>query len=473
MIPIPFVALSIVFPLIGLVCLVAFEYDIGRKLALIASGLSVVCIVGALYVAIASGTNFVAEQYSYYIPALSVLLNFRLNPISFALSLMAGIVAFVTLLSGNAEQEHEQLSGSLVLLFQASALGLFAAGNLFLFFIFWDVGVVTMFFMLYLLGSANRRRAAIKFLLYELLASLLLLLAIMMIYFYTPIHSFDIQYIIQNSQLIPTSTQFLIFFLLFVAFLINMPVFPVHLWLPDAHTEASTQGSMLLSGILTKFGGYGMILTFFMLPMSSQFAGVIAILAAFSAFYAAFVLMPVHDIKRIVAYTTIVEMSIILFAIASQNGLGIAGATFGMLAHGFTISLLFLAAGSAGHMFGERDIRVLRGVVRNAFETAYTFLTGVLATTGVPLTAAFVGDILIFMGALQAFSLFGIFPLVALLLTGAYLYYVVNKSFLSTKEVTQNINYIGTSQRAGYFILIACIFFFGIAPFIILNLFNV
>ena len=116
---------------------------------------------------------------------------------------------------------------------------------------------------------------------------------------------------------------------------------------------------------------------------------------------------------------------------------------------------------------------MLRGVVKNAFETAYTFLTGVFATTGVPLTAAFIGDVLIFMGALQAFSLFGIIPLIALLLTGTYLYYVINKSFLSTKEVTQNINYIGASQRAGYLLLIACIFFFGIAPFIILNLFNV
>ena len=473
MIQIPFIALSIVLPLLGLACLAYFQDYLGRRLALVFSGLSVICIIGALYIAIASGTNFVAEQYSYYIPALSVLLNLRLDPISFALSLMAGIVAFVALLSGNTEQEHEKLAGSLILLFQASAMGLFAAGNLFLFFIFWDVGVVAMFFMLYMLGSANRRRAAMKFLLYELLASLFLLLAIMMIYFYTPLHSFDIQYIIQNSQLIPTGTQLLIFFFLFAAFLINMPVFPVHLWLPDAHTEASTQGSMLLSGALTKFGGYGMILTFFMLPMSSQFSVFIAILATFSAFYAAFVLMTVRDIKRIVAYTTIVEMSIILLAIASQNGLGIAGATFGMLAHGFTISLLFLAAGSTGHMFGERDIRVLRGVVKNAFETAYTFLTGVFATTGVPLTAAFIGDVLIFMGALQAFSLFGIIPLIALLLTGTYLYYVINKSFLSTKEVTQNINYIGASQRAGYLLLIACIFFFGIAPFIILNLFNV
>jgi NADH-quinone oxidoreductase subunit M len=287
MIQIPFIALSIVLPLLGLTCLAYFQDYLGRRLALVFSGLSVICIIGALYIAIASGTNFVAEQYSYYIPALSVLLNLRLDPISFALSLMAGIVAFVALLSGNTEQEHEKLAGSLILLFQASAMGLFAAGNLFLFFIFWDVGVVAMFFMLYMLGSANRRRAAMKFLLYELLASLFLLLAIMMIYFYTPLHSFDIQYIIQNSQLIPTGTQLLIFFFLFAAFLINMPVFPVHLWLPDAHTEASTQGSMLLSGALTKFGGYGMILTFFMLPMSSQFSVFIAILATFSAFYAA------------------------------------------------------------------------------------------------------------------------------------------------------------------------------------------
>jgi NADH-quinone oxidoreductase subunit M len=229
---------------------------------------------------------------------------------------------------------------------------------------------------------------------------------------------------------------------------------------------------MLLSGVLTKFGGYGMILTFFMLPIFSQYYLLFGVIAGFSAFYAAFVIMTQHDIKRIVAYTTIVEMSIILLGISSLTQFGLEGATFMMLAHGFTIAMLFLAAGSMSFIFAERDIRVLKGVVRDAVSTAYTFLVGIFATTGVPLTAAFVGDVLIFFGAIQAFSIYGALPLIAIILLGSYLYYVANKSIMATKHSSKPVDYIAPNQKLGYFILLLFIFLLGVMPFIILNLFN-
>ncbi len=468
---IPLIGISLVSLVLGMI-LIAFSRENAKLIGVVFSGIAMLAIISALAMSLLSGTATFTEQYYAYITTPNIVLSLGFNAITFTLALMAVIVAFVTQLSGNTEREGYATSSALILLFELAAIGLFASTNLFVFFIFWDVGVVALFFMLYLLGSANRRRAAMKFLMYEILASLLLLFAIMLIYFYTPLRSFDIGYITANAFLIPHSTEILIFTLLFIAFLINMPVFPVHLWLPDAHTEASTQGSMLLSGILTKFGGYGMILAFTMLPVSGSFAVFTLLLGAFSAFYLAFVLFTQTDIKRIVAYTTIIEMSIVLIGIASLSPLGIAGATFAMLAHGFTISLLFLAAGSTGHIFGERDIRLLHGVVRNAHSTAYSFLTGVFATTGMPLTAAFIGDLLIFVSAYRSFSTAGIIPLAALIIMGAYLYYVINKSLLSTKESTKSIDYIGATQKIGYAVLLFCIFLFGIAPFIILKLFN-
>ena len=442
-----------------------------RQAAIGFSAIALFIVVAAFVYMMQSGSMNYTEGYTYYITQFNVSLQFQFTPISYVLVLMASIVSFVTLLSGNVEGEHRKTSSILILLFELAAMGLFTSGNLFLLFIFWDVGVIALFFMIYLLGSSNRRRAAVKFLIYELFASLALLFAIMLLYFYTPVHSFGIQYIIANAGLIPPPVQALIFSSFFIAFLINMPVFPVHLWLPDAHTEASTQGSMLLSGILTKFGGYGMILTFFMLPIASTLEVPIAVLAGFSAIYAVFVLMTQHDIKRIIAYSTIVEMSIILVAIASFNQFGISGAAYGMLAHGLTIAMLFLVAGSIGHMFAERDIRNLRGVARNALSTSYAFLAGVFATTGVPLTAAFIADVLIFMGAIKAFSIYGAIPLSALLLLGAFLYYVVNKSILSTKEYSNNPRFIGMSQKAGYAVLLSSIFIFGLLPFLLLNFF--
>ncbi|MCW6160156.1 MAG: NADH-quinone oxidoreductase subunit M [Candidatus Micrarchaeales archaeon] len=469
---VPFIGILLALLSFGVVATMFSSEKTSKTLASVFSLLALVVVVAAFFYMAQTGSMNYTENYSYYIMQPSISLGFQFSPISFVLVLMASIVSFVTLLSGNVENESRKISSILILLFELAAIGLFTSGNLFLLFIFWDVGVISLFFMIYILGSSNRRRAAVKFLIYELFASLALLFAIMLVYFYTPLHSFDIQYIIANAGLISLPVQALIFSSFFIAFLINMPVFPVHLWLPDAHTEASTQGSMLLSGILTKFGGYGMILTFFMMPIAAHFEVPIAILAGFSAIYAVFVLMTQHDIKRIIAYSTIVEMGIILVAIASFNQFGISGAAYGMLAHGLTIAMLFLAAGSIGHMFAERDIRNLRGVVRNALSTSYTFLAGVFATTGVPLTAAFIADVLIFIGAIKTFSIYGAIPLAALLLLGAFLYYVVNKSILSTSEYSSNPRFIGRSQKAGYAILLSSIFIFGVLPFLLLNFFS-
>lgn len=469
----PFIGIMLVALAVGVAAAGLADQENSRNVGLVFSGIVAALAIVLLVYFILVGSISYYESYQYYLPSLNVLLSFTLNPISFVLLFMTSIVAFVTLLSGNPEHESERLSTSLILLFELSAVGLFASSNLFLFFIFWDVGVVALFFMLYMLGSANRRKAAMKFIMYEIMASLLLLFAIMIIYFYTPLHSFDIQYIEANAGQIPANTQTLLFVLLFLAFLTNMPVFPLHLWLPEAHTEASTQGSMLLSGVLTKFGGYGMLLLFLMIPISTEYSNYVAVLAGISAIYIAFVLMTQHDIKRVIAYTTITEMSIILLGIASLNQFGILGATYGMLAHGFTIALMFLAAGTIGHVFGTRDYRFLKGMVSNAVSTAYTFLAGVFATTGVPLTAAFIGDILIFIGAVRAFGLFGAVPLISILLFGVFLYYIVDKSFLSTREQSQAVEPVEASQEAGFAILLFFIFLFGVLPFVVLNFFNV
>jgi NADH-quinone oxidoreductase subunit M len=469
---IPFIGIMLVVLFAGVIATAAVEERRSRNVAAVFSGIALILAFAVLAYSMATGGINISESYAYYLYQFSVDLKLQLSVVSLALLLMASAVSFITLISGNVEREMEKASSFLIMLFEFSAIGLFASGNLILFFIFWDIGIIALFFMIYLLGSVNRRRAAIKFLIYELLASLLLLLAIMLIYFYTPLHSFDIDFIMANSSLIPLSIQLPVFLLFFIAFLINMPVFPVHLWLPDAHTEASTQGSMLLSGVLTKFGGYGMILLFMMIPSGYYYSNMIAVLAGFSAFYAAFVMMTQHDIKRVIAYTTIIEMSIILIGISALNTFGTAGATYAMLSHGFVISLLFLAAGSIGYIFGERDMRVLKGVIKGSLSTGYSFLVGVLAVTGVPLTAAFIGDLLIFIGAVQAFSIIGAVPLLVLILVGAYLYYVISKSILSTKEATPNVDYIGWSQQFGYAALLFFIFLFGLLPFIILNFFN-
>jgi NADH-quinone oxidoreductase subunit M len=383
---------------------------------------------------------------------------------------MSSVVLLATALSGSPENDKPKTASMLIELFQISAIGLFSSANLFLFFIFWSIGVVSMFLMINALGSANRVHASINFIVYALFASALLFFGIMLAYFHTPLRSFDIQYIISNASLIDPVTQALIFLSLFIAFMVNMSIFPMHLWLPDAHAEASTQGSMLLSGIFTQFGAFGMLLLFMMLPISSKYAGFVAVLATVSAVYSALVLLSQHDMKRIVAYSTMVEMGIILLGISSSSSIGTYGALFMMFSQGLAAALMFLVVGTAKHIFGERDIRLLKGVVVDAGPTAYAFVAGALAMVGFPLTTGFIGYLLIFLGAVSAFGAYGAIALLAPLLMGAYMYFVINRSMLSAKGHSASVDLIGSAQYLGYALLLSFIVLFGVLPYILLSL---
>lgn len=465
----PIIGTMLAIPVAALLLIMLLKPRFSKRIAVASTGIVFAITLGLLIYSILSGSPNLSESYNY-IASLGTTLSLRITLIPLILLFMSSVVLLATAFAGDHDSPRPKVSNTLIALFQLASIGLFTSANFLLFFIFWDVGVIAMFFMINVLGSANRRQASIKFLIYELLSSALLLLAILMIYFYTPVHSFDIAFITANIASIPAATQAAIFALLFAAFMINMPIFPLHHWLPDAHTEASTQGSMLLSGILTKYGGFGMILLFAIMPVSRTWAGYIAMLSAFSVFYAVFLLMRQTDIKRIVAYSTIVEMGIVMFGITALNSFGTYGAAYAMLSHGLVVALMFLSVGSLKHAFGERDIKILRGTVMNARGTTYAFLVGTLAMIGFPLSAGFIADILIFIGAVQSFSVLGLIPLGALVLMGAYLYFVINRSMLSTREQSKNTDFVGFRQHLGYAFLMFFIFLFGVLPFLLLNL---
>ncbi len=467
---IPILLLMVALPAVFLALLIVFKkHSSSFATASAFIGLALVLIV--LGTALITGNPSINENYGY-ITSLGIGFNLRINAVSLVLLLMSSIVIFTAALSGNMGKEKERSASILLVLFQIGATGLFLSGNFFIFFIFWDIGVMAPFFMINILGSANRRTASYKFIIYEIFASALLLFGILLMYFYAPYHSLSLSQLPAAYSLMPVGIQESIFLLFFAAFMINMPIFPLHSWLPDAHSEASTQGSMVLSGVLTKFGGFGMLIIFTAMPIAHSFSPYIAALAAVSAFYAAFLIMRQSDIKRIVAHTTIVEMSIIMFAIATMTSLGLNGALYGMLAHGLAVAMMFLAAGAIEHIFHSRNINSLRGVSHDAKLTSYVFLIGILAMTGVPLTAGFIADVPMFLGGIATFGVYGVIPLFSLILMGAFLYFVINRSFFANKERTKPEDAIGAKQKAGYYILLAALFIFGILPFIILNVIN-
>jgi NADH-quinone oxidoreductase subunit M len=312
-----------------------------------------------------------------------------------------------------------------------------------------------------------------NFLLYEIFASSMLLLGIILLYVYSPAHSLDIAYISSIAATLPGNVQLAVFMLFFVAFITNMPVFPLHNWLPDAHTEASTQGSMLLSGILTKFGGYGMLLLFLLLPISHSYSPYVAALAIFSSIYGALILLKQKDIKRIIAYSTIVEMGIILLAISAASPSGNYAAAYGMLSHGIVIALAFLSVGILKHLTGERSITRIKGALSSARPTAYAFIIAALAMIGFPLTSGFIADILIFFAALQSLGAYVLIALAGILIMAAYFYNVISKCFLSTSEVSEVKGYVSLSGKVGFSILVVAVILVGILPFIFINLIKI
>ena len=213
----PLILSLLAVPIVALILIALTKEKLSRKIILASTLINVLVILGIFISSILSGSIAISEQYPY-ISSLGINFGFSINVISLMLLIMSSVVLFATALAGNPEKESPKLSSALIALFQIAAVGLFSSANLFVFFIFWDIGVIAMFFMINVLGSANRKQASINFLIYEIFASSLLLLGILLIYFYTPVHSFDISYITSNAAMIPPTMQALIFGILFIAY---------------------------------------------------------------------------------------------------------------------------------------------------------------------------------------------------------------------------------------------------------------
>lgn len=472
MFPLLFI-IVIILGIAGISAAVVPSYKSAKRISIAASAITLLLALYALFASIYIKGFIGSTESIPYISQLGISISFTATQFGVVLVLLASIVSLAASVAVSSKFENKKSIYALIMLFEFSAIGLFVSANLFLFYIFWDIGVVASYFMISSFGSGNNKNAANTFLIYSIFASAVLLFGIMLIYFYTPVHSFDIGYITSHSTLIPASLQGMIFILFFIAFMVKMPIFPFHSWISGAYSEAPTQGSMLISGVLSKFGAYGMLLLFSMFYFSSSFSKYAFVLGSVSAFYAALVLMRQTDLKRIVAYSSMLESGIILIGISSLTLIGTAGALYLMLAHGLVMALMFAVIGGIEISYGNRNINVLKGIVKDSAASAYSFVIGIFASTGIPLTAGFVADILVFIGAIDAFGLYGAIPIFSIMLMGFYMYYAINKSVLSTKDSSNSIAKLPASMKAAYAIAMFAIFAFGIFPFAITSLFGI
>ncbi len=455
----------ILVPYLSILPILFLDRKHSYSISIVASAISLALVALVVYLSHAGATLAFSLPYISY---FNINLNFEITSINLILLVMTSIVFFASSLVGSYFIKDNHKKYNLIFaVTEGSSLALFLSGNLFLFYVFWELAEISVFFMIFMFGGEGRRKAAIKFIVYSLVSSLMLLIAIILLYLHVTPHTFDIFSIIKYAPTIPVTYQLIIMAMLVISFLIKMPVFPLHNWLPEAHTEAPTTGSMILAGVLLKFGGYGLILMFMILPVALHYTKYLAILFGFSAIYAGIAALRQKNLKRAIAYTSITDMGIVGIGAAAYSILGNNGALYAMLSHGIVISLLFLIAGTIAELYGTLQIDRIKGVMKNFPGITYLFIFGAIALVGIPLTTGFIGDLLIFLASVNSFGILGIIPLLGVLLIGFLLFWLFERVFTSSPET--NIGYhIDKIVIAGAIILAVSSVFLGLFPYLLI-----
>src|SRR5213596_1654453 len=297
--------------------------------------------------------GFTLEETADWIPSIGAKYHLGIDGISLLLVMLTTFLGMIAILSSwSAIHQRTKEYYILLLLLQTGMIGVFVSLDFFLFYVFWEVMLVPMYFLIGVWGSDRRLYAAIKFFLYTLAGSVVMLLAILALYFYAPVpaggtRTFDVPTLLAAAQHFSDPLKVWLFWGFFFAFAIKVPMFPFHTWLPDAHTEAPTAGSVILAGVLLKMGTYGFIrFSLPLLPVASQhMIGFIAFLAIIGILYGALVAMAQHDMKRLIAYSSVSHMGFLMLGIFALNAEGVSGGILQMINHGVTTGALFLLVG--------------------------------------------------------------------------------------------------------------------------------
>ncbi len=415
--------------------------------------------------------NYESFQFAEDIPWIDWLgLNYHLgiDGLSFPLVLLNSGLTLVAILISSPSIQRPRLYYSMLLLLSAGAAGAFLAQDLLLFFLFYELEIVPLYFLIAIWGGARRGYAAMKFLLYTAFSGILVLASFLGLVWLTGANSFD--YAALRSHTLSLNSQLLLLAPLLVGIFIKIPIFPFHTWLPDAHVEASTPISILLAGVLLKLGTYALLRFAVGLFLEGwvELAPYMAFLAAISALYGASCAIAQKDMKKVVAYSSIAHMAYILLAASATTRLSMTAAVFQMVSHGLISALLFLLVGIVYQKTGSRDVDTLRGLLnpeRGLPVTGGLMILGVMASSGLPGMVGFISEFLVFRGSFPMFPIPTLLCLVGTGLTAVYFLLVINKVFFGRlTDSLSELPGVKFVEIAPAFALLLLIFAFGIQP---------
>ncbi len=370
--------------------------------------------------------NFMGIQFSLGYDGISLIMILLTN-LLFPFILLAGF---------NRDQKNVSLLNFLILTTQSALIGVFLAQNAFLFYVFWELALIPVYFILLLWGGDGRRAITLKFFIYTLTGSLFLLFGIIYLYQLTPgTHTTDFSVFRQLN--IPESNQIWLFWILFIAFAIKMPVFPFHTWQPTTYKMASTQGVMILAGVMTKMGIYGALRFLFpVIPLGVLYwQNLVIILSLTGVIYASIIAFRHSNLKTMIAYSSMAHISLMVAALFVLNQYAIEGLLFQVLSHGVTIAALFYVACLVKEKTGTTEFPQLGGLKLNAPNMSILFLIIVLGSIALPLTAGFVGEFLIITGLFQQSIWFAALGGLTMILGAIYMLYAYQRVMLGEKKV--------------------------------------
>ncbi len=387
-------------PLIGAIFILFLPRrgDSSRLIALLASFSTFILSLAPIFSRLNLSSYPLVEQFNWVnLGAIKISYYLRLDGLSYPLLLLTTFLSFLAIWASWEIKENRKSYYFWILLLETALIGVFIAFDFVLFYLFWEAVLVPMYFIIAHWGGENRKYAAIKFFLYTLAGSVFMFIGGLIGYSQTGTFSFELW-----TNALPAYT----FWLFFLGFAVKVPIFPFHTWLPDAHVEAPTPGSMLLAGVLLKMGGYGFLR--FLLPnlgvYYAGYYGFLFLLGLLSLIYGGIMALIQDDFKRIIAYTSVAHMGVVVIGLSSANELGIAGSLFQMVAHGLITGLLFLLVGLFYHRTHTRDIGKLGGIVTQAPLLSWALLLGCFASLGLPGMASFIGEFLVLLGSFKAFG---------------------------------------------------------------------
>jgi NADH-quinone oxidoreductase subunit M len=453
-----------------------------RTFATVIAGLDFVLSIPLWLLYKPDGPEFQFATKADWIPSVGVQYIFGVDGFSILLIVLTTLLGFISVYSSfSAITERQKEYYVFLLLLQTGMLGVFMALDFVLFYVFWEVMLVPMYFLIGVWGGPRKLYAAIKFFLYTLVGSVLMLVGILSLYFVNAnglaaiglqglgnVPTFEVPVLFDIAAQIPPSLQFWVFLAFFVGFAIKVPMFPFHTWLPDAHVEAPTAGSVILAGVLLKMGTYGFVR--FSLPLlpdaTVKAVGWIGVLSIIAIIYGALVAMAQKDMKKLVAYSSVSHMGFVMIGMFALNEVGLRGSILQMINHGISTGALFLLVGIVYERRHNRMIAEYGGLakVMPLFATFFMIIT--MSSIGLPTLNGFIGEFTILIGAFHHSWVWALFAATGIVLGAAYMLWMYQRVFFGeiTNEKNKGLTDLNLREQWTLIPLIFIAFWIGLYP---------